>query len=86
MLIFDNWYYILASLLTYPVYTAFAVRHNGFYELDVEKFSDQIKLNRATRAQDIEKYVKKFAKVLEKKAIQHPYQWFNFFDFWSDKK
>lgn len=78
--------YILASLLECPIYTAFAIRDKKNYHLYVEKFSDKIILERTNREASLKPYIKKFSGILEEKARKHPYQWFNFFDFWKKNK
>lgn len=78
--------YILASLLECPVYTAFALREKNQFHLSVDLFSEKITLSRQTRNKDLQDYAQRYATILEDKAKQYPYQWFNFFDFWKQGK
>lgn len=75
--------YILASLLDCPVYTLFCVRQGAHHVLDVEKLADRVVLPRKTRDEALIGYACAFASRLERYAIAHPLQWYNFFDFWN---
>jgi predicted LPLAT superfamily acyltransferase len=75
--------FILASLLSCPVYFLFCLKKDGKYEVYLEKLADPLELPRATRQEDIEQAVKKFASLLEEHCLAFPYQWYNFFDFWQ---
>lgn len=78
--------YILASLLECPVYVSFALKDKTYYQLYIEKFSDQIILDRRHKEASLQHYAQQFSEILEEKAKKHPYQWFNFFDFWAQDK
>lgn len=75
--------FILASLLSCPVYVLFCVRNHGKYEVHLEKLADPLELPRATREEDLKRVVKLFANRLEQQCLRFPYQWYNFFDFWQ---
>lgn len=75
--------YILASMMECPVYLLFCVENQGHYLLSVEPFADMITLPRSEREQALQNYAAQYAKRLEHFARKTPYQWFNFFDFWS---
>jgi len=75
--------FILASLLSCPVYLMFCLREKGGYHLHFEKFSDPIRLNRMRRDQELTVIIQAFAKRLEYFCMRQPLQWFNFFDFWT---
>lgn len=75
--------FILASLLKCPVYTLFCVREGHDYRVDVELFAEKLILNRKRREVDIKNYVELYATRLENYALRYPYQWFNFYNFWS---
>lgn len=75
--------FILASLLEAPVYTIFAVRRSDFtYEIFFDLLAERVSLPRAGRAEALRGYVEKFVHVLERRCLEAPYQWFNFYDFW----
>lgn len=75
--------YILASLLQVPVYTAMAIRVGSKYKVFFEHFAEKIILQRGRKEDCIREYATQYSKYLEKYCIQHPYQWFNFYDFWG---
>jgi len=75
--------FILASLLSCPVYFLFCLKKDGKYEVYLDKLADPLELPRTTRQEDIEQAVKKYASLLEEHCLTFPYQWYNFFDFWQ---
>lgn len=79
--------WVLAALLKCPVYLLFCTANEaGEYSLSIEKFSDQITLGRTDRQSTLTKYCQSYAERLEHYAVQSPFQWFNFYDFWELKK
>jgi len=75
---------ILASLLECPVFILFCVRNaEGIYEVFIEPFSEQIILQRKHREQQIKEWLTRYTEKLEEICCRFPYQWFNFYDFWS---
>lgn len=75
--------HVLAAVLKCPVYLMFSAKGSQGYEITFEHFSDQIKINRKTREQDISRSVQKFADRLAHYAIKYPLHWNNFYDFWQ---
>nr|MDA3849957.1 glycosyl transferase family 2 [Spirochaetaceae bacterium] len=80
--------FILASLLECPIYYMFALREddrdlNSPYEFHVYKSKSQFKSSRKERKQTLAKCTQEYAEHLEKLCLEHPFQWFNFFDFWE---
>jgi predicted LPLAT superfamily acyltransferase len=78
--------FILASLLKCPVYTLFCTRSECGYSIRCERFSDMIRLPRLARGDALEKYIRRFAAVLEENVRSTPLQWFNFYPFWDQNK
>lgn len=86
--------YLMTMLLKAPVYYMFGIRktdtdyeHN--YEFHIKKSSVNTDCPRKERETNIEKLCLEFSKELEKECKEHPFQWYNFFDFWKipeDKK
>ncbi len=76
--------FILASLLNCPVYFLFCLKEDGKYNVHLEKLADPLELPRATRKEDIERAVQRYAALLESHCLRVPYQWYNFFDFWQE--
>jgi predicted LPLAT superfamily acyltransferase len=80
--------FMLASLLDAPVYHMFAVRKNDLnlkspYEFHVYKSKLDLTGSRKERMVKIKGLMEEFVVHLEDLCRRHPYQWFNFFDFWK---
>lgn len=75
--------FILASLLKCPVYTLFCTRSGTDYRIRCDRFSDQVRLPRKNRSTALQKYISRYAALLEDNARRSPYQWFNFYSFWD---
>lgn len=54
---------------------------NNRYHIYTEELQTNSVLSRAQQATDL---AQQFASRLEKMALKHPYEWFNFFDFWHE--
>jgi predicted LPLAT superfamily acyltransferase len=80
---FSHGPFILAAVLDCPVYTLFCMREGERYRLDIRKFADRIDLPRGARKAALDRYTAEYARILERYALEDPYQWYNFFDFWS---
>ncbi|MDE3272003.1 LpxL/LpxP family acyltransferase [Pseudoalteromonas sp. G4] len=78
--------FILASLLECPVYYLFCLKTDNQYQVIFEKVADKLKFNRKTRQQDLQTTIQHFSDRLGHFASEYPYQWFNFYDFWTDDK
>ncbi len=78
--------FILAHLLQCPVYMVAAWREGRRFNISWEKLSERIDLPRNDRTAKITEHAKTYATWLEKLVVQHPLQWFNFYDFWANKK
>lgn len=80
--------FLMASLLKVPTYFVFGIRHKDLslkteYDMIVKKSEIDFEGNRKEREQKIKKCAENFAKELEKLCALHPYQWYNFYDFWQ---
>jgi predicted LPLAT superfamily acyltransferase len=76
--------FILAAALRCPVYLTFGLyRGKNRYDLYCEHFADAIDLPRKQREQALLATVQRYADRLETYVARAPYNWFNFFDFWS---
>ena len=62
----------------------FAYRTGDKVRLEIESLTDKLELDRGNRQQQVAKYAQAFASALEKRCRLAPFQWFNFFDFWSN--
>ncbi len=80
--------FILANLLDAPVYHMFALRKDDFnlaspYVFHVYRAQSARERGRGKRNEAIKNLSSEFLGHLEKHCLEHPYQWFNFFDFWN---
>ena len=76
--------FVLANLLKCDVVTLFAVRVGDKLLISCRPFASEIQLPRKTRDEALAQYASQWAKILEDQAVAHPYQWFNFYDFWHE--
>ena len=76
---------LLASVLKVPVILFVGLHMGGNrYELYFEKLADRVVIDRKQRDLDLQRWMQLYADRLEYYARKAPYNWFNFFDFWSD--
>ena len=73
--------FILAGLLKCPVYYLFCVKR-GTYHISMER-GPEVVFTRRDRSEVLDKCVQHYATALERRCLEAPLQWFNFFDFWS---
>ena len=76
----------LAAVLQAPVLLCFGLYRGGNrYDLHFEPFADLATAPppRAARAQWLQQQVHAYAARLEHHARRMPFNWFNFYDFWS---
>lgn len=83
--------FLIPILLKYHVYYFFALRENdkilskkyNFYIYSSKiKFDNEELKNRKKKNEIVLDLTKEFASIIEQKAIEYPYQWYNFHDFW----
>ena len=90
---FSNGIFYLAVLVNVPVYFIFAIRQGDLsikpkYDMYVHK-NDLFPANTAERASRKERYQQSsrmacsYAALLERYTKRHPFQWYNFFNFWA---
>ncbi len=75
--------FILAGVLSCPVYLLFCVKQKSLYHLYLEKFSEPMKIPRKQRELIINEMVQRYADRLAEYCRLAPLQWFNFFPFWK---
>jgi predicted LPLAT superfamily acyltransferase len=77
--------FVLAAVLGCPVYLVFGVlARSRCYSLSCEVFRERIELPRRRRSEAVRECVEAWARVLEARCRSHPYNWFNFYDFWYE--
>lgn len=79
--------FLMASALKVPV-VLFACAYLGGnrYKEHFELFTEELRIDRAHRQADLEKWVRRYAERLEYYCRLAPYNWFNFYDFWQTAK
>lgn len=80
--------FLLVALLNSPTYFVNGLRHKDFslkpkYDMFVKKNDVTFDCTRKEREARIKKSAENYVANLEKLCLLHPYQWYNFFDFWS---
>ena len=78
----------MVSLLNVPTYFIYGVRHkdltvNPAYDMFVSKNPLDFDCGRKERENRINQTAQTYIQTLEKQALSHPYQWYNFYNFWS---
>ena len=77
--------YVLASVLGCPIYFVAALYEApNRYSLHCEPFAESIVLPRGQRSTAVVPWVQRYADRLEHYCRLSPYNWFNFFDYWSE--
>ena len=78
---------LIAASLKVPVIVFFGIYLGGNrYQIHFELLSENITLDRNNRQQDIQKWLQKYADIMEKHIKQSPYNWFNFYDYWQQNQ
>lgn len=76
--------FLLACMLGCPVYLSLCLRKgDAHYETVVRPISEGVKIPRHEREKAAVELARAWVKSLEEACLQHPYQWFNFYDVWS---
>ena len=78
----------LAGILNAPVYFVFAIRKCDFnirspYEMHVVRAKTSLDCSRKERSERMKLLLREYVDLLEKYCKEHPYQWYNFFNFWE---
>lgn len=75
--------FILGSLLGCPAFLLFCLRRGRRFEAIFEPFAEPLQLPRRGRDDALAAYAARYAARLEERCRSAPFQWFNFFPFWS---
>jgi len=76
--------FLLACMLGCPVYLSLCLRKgDAHYETVVRPIAAGVKIPRREREEAAVELARTWVKSLEEACLQHPYQWFNFYDTWS---
>ena len=81
---FPNAPFLIAATLRVPVMLSFGLYRGGRrYDLHFEPFEVEYDVPRAQRRAALERMQARYAQRLEHYVRAAPYNWFNFYDFWS---
>lgn len=76
--------YLLAHVLRCPVFLVAALFASpNRYDIYCEPFAESVNLPRGDRALGLARYAQSFADALTGFVRKYPYNWFNFYPFWS---
>ncbi|MGB0132353.1 acyltransferase [Dokdonella sp.] len=76
--------FLIASMLKVPVVLCLGMYRGGrCYDLVFEQLAEQLDLPRRGREPELRAFVQRYAERLEHHVRAHPYNWFNFYDFWN---
>ena len=76
--------FLVASMLKVPVVLCLGMYRGGHsYDLIFEELAEQLNLPRRGREAELRAFVQRYAERLEHHVRAHPYNWFNFYDFWN---
>jgi len=76
--------FLIASMLKVPVVLCLGLYRGGrSYDLVFETLAEQLDLPRRGREAELRAFVQRYAARLEHHVRAHPYNWFNFYDFWN---
>jgi len=77
--------WMLSMALKAPVILCFAIYTGGNrYHLQFSQVSDGSPVPRREREQKLAENMQSYANKLQQLVTENPYNWFNFYDFWSD--
>ncbi|WP_288391585.1 acyltransferase [uncultured Acinetobacter sp.] len=75
--------WILANLLKVPVLAVFCYRERQQLQVHIHKLADVVNLPRQTRQHAMQEITTQYVHLLEQHCLRAPYQWFNFYHFWT---
>lgn len=75
--------WILANLLKVPVLAVFCYRAGHRFQVHIHHIADRVQLPRKDRLASMQQVTQTYVAVLEQHCLRAPYQWFNFYQFWT---
>ena len=78
--------WLFASILKAPLNTIFCLKEKGQYRMKLRRFSPPISGRGKAREENIKQVMQQYADLLAKECAENPLLWFNFYNFWNDKK
>ena len=75
--------YVLGTLLKCPLVAMTCTHQGAGYVLQFEQLCERVSLPRATRQAALQAHAQVFARLLERRLVEAPFDWFNFYPFWD---
>ena len=77
--------FALATIMDCPVFFMSCIKNaqSGRYTTYIERFAEPTKVKRKERAAYFQALMEKYTSRLTYYCLKAPYQWYNFFDFWT---
>lgn len=80
--------FMLASVMNAPIFFAFTLRKKDLdlrthYEMHFVKAKTTFDCPRKEKTVRVRQLLQEYAQLLEKHCLNHPYQWYNFYNFWG---
>lgn len=75
--------YVLAAALGCPTYSMFCTRRGKRFHVAFETIDEKVVLPRGRRSEALAGYARIFAGRVEAALAETPFQWFNFYDYWT---
>ena len=66
------------------MHTIFCAREGPAHRVALEPFAERLDWTRSRRDEALAEWAGRYAQALEAQCRAHPFEWFNFFDFWCD--
>lgn len=77
--------YLIAAVTGAPVLLIHGTFEGGrHYRVCFERFADRIQLPRGERQAAMQRWAQSYADHLGRRVVENPWNWFNFYDFWSE--
>jgi predicted LPLAT superfamily acyltransferase len=75
--------YVLAATLQCPLLAVFGIRHRDGFIITLRQIAESVSLPRRAREAAVIPYATAFARMLEAECLKTPFQWSNFYPFWT---
>ncbi|HTB23028.1 MAG TPA: hypothetical protein VK914_10000 [bacterium] len=77
--------FAMAAALACPVYLMFCLKQKHGFRIVYEPFAEEILAGRGARGAALQNAAQRYALRLQHQCLQTPFQWFNFYPFWSQE-
>lgn len=75
----------IAAVTQAPVVLIFGLlQADGSYDVYFEPFADRIEIRRRQREADAARWAEQYARRIEERIREAPFNWFNFYDYWQE--